>query len=74
MIRMNTDEDLKVNSALNERRLTKLPHGIPFVNSDAVVAFKAIYHKHKQTVLEALYKSLHLHRIKVIFLMISLII
>lgn len=56
MIRMNVDNDLKAEDALNERQLTKLLHNILFVKSDAGVAFKAIYHRHKQSVLEALHK------------------
>lgn len=69
MIRMNVDNDLK-EVALNGRQLTKLLHNILFVKSDVGVAFKAIYHRHKQSVLEALHKSLLnclcLHWIKLI--------
>lgn len=58
MIRMNVDNDLKADAALNERQLSKLLHNILFVNSDAGVTFKALYHRRKQSVLEALHKSL----------------
>lgn len=57
LFRMNGDNDLKTEGALNERQVTKVLHNILSVNSEAGVTFKAVYHRHKQIVLKILHES-----------------
>lgn len=57
LFRMNGDNDLKTEGALNERHVTKLLCNILSVNSEAGVTFKAVCCIHKQSVLKILHES-----------------
>lgn len=57
LFRINGDNDLKTEGALNERQVTKLLHNILSVNSEAGVTFKAVYYMHKQSMLKILHES-----------------
>lgn len=54
---MNSDNDMKTEGALNERQVAKLLHSILSVNSEAEVTFKAVFYRHKRSVLKIPHKS-----------------
>lgn len=58
LFRINGDNDLKTEGALNKRQVTKLLLNILSVNSEAGVTFKALYYSLKQNGTKILHKSI----------------